>query len=211
MTSKHFTTSELPSKTYLLIVYLLIFATSAVASILNDGNKNNLMCEDPPDNVLHAMLNSPGEVHESFFQLPVLLNMSTTLETFKTNNSRQVKIKHSVIFDDGNSCSRDYSAVPNFDPCPLRWVFNVDDHRRPKVLVEAQCKKCHGGCMGKEIEAECKPIRYHVKVLRRSHCDQSGKYNYTQVWEPITVGCACRGVDYRFDASGSRGAPSNKK
>ncbi|XP_025091995.1 uncharacterized protein LOC112562747 [Pomacea canaliculata] len=204
MTSKHFATSELPSRTHVLIVYLLIFATSAVASILNDGN-NSLTCEDPPDSVLHAMLNSPGQLHESFFQLPVLLNTSTTLETFKTNNSRQVKIKHSVIYDDGNSCSRDFSAVPSFDPCPLRWVFNVDDHRRPKVLVEAQCKKCQGGCMGKTL-ADCKPIRYHVKVLRRSHCDQSGKYNYTQVWEPITVGCACRGVDFRFADGGSRGA-----
>ncbi|KAL3857118.1 hypothetical protein ACJMK2_011813 [Sinanodonta woodiana] len=75
--------------------------------------------------------------------------------------------------------------------CPWYFVKNVDNNRKPEVLVEAMCAcsdldMSHVGINGKRIR--CRSVPMFLRVLRRTGC-KDGLYTYRFVWEKISVGC----------------------
>ncbi|KAK6189873.1 hypothetical protein SNE40_001849 [Patella caerulea] len=62
--------------------------------------------------------------------------------------------------------------------CPCHLRFNVDEFRKPRILVEAACNCVH--CYNNTI-GRCEPIHYFRRVVRRRRF----------ALERIAVGCTC--------------------
>ncbi|XP_052284870.1 uncharacterized protein LOC127881201 isoform X2 [Dreissena polymorpha] len=83
-----------------------------------------------------------------------------------------------------NSFRRHRNTLNELAVCGWSYFRNVDNNRRPRVLLDTVCS-----CIDPGIpDLICEPITRYVKVLRRVEC-QNGVYVYRNVFEPVHVGC----------------------
>lgn len=91
---------------------------------------------------------------------------------------------------------------PKYDyenPCPHYFALDVDDNRIPNVLLQAKCKCSE--CLQKDGNRPkhhdqtglgCREIYHYSVVMRATKCSDEGEMLFEEVYEPISVGCACK-------------------
>ncbi|KAK7487822.1 hypothetical protein BaRGS_00020963 [Batillaria attramentaria] len=159
------------------------------------------LCNDPPIDELKRKLASNLDLNPSFYQHPQLQINVLTLDKFEATHGDMVNISINPMEANSASCSA-LLAVPGglLDPCPMTYVINYDANRVPRTLMEANCtcSECQGltptptqGTRPTPSILGCEPINFYTKVLRKQGCNNHVAV-YVEVWEPVTVGCACR-------------------
>lgn len=83
-----------------------------------------------------------------------------------------------------------YNHISQRTACPWRFVLNIDEHRIPREIYEAQCSTA--SCLGSTINGcrrqKCEEIKHFTWVKRNTGSDPTV---FTNILEPISVGCTC--------------------
>ncbi|KAL8591310.1 hypothetical protein ACOMHN_041651 [Nucella lapillus] len=207
---------KLPTLARILLPLLLLTTITTLASANQHRQQRRhrkrsaaVGCRDPTEQdlrrTLASELSQPYVLHESFYQHEDLRTgvKEDTLEIFEQQKKGPVAINHAAL----DSGSHRYNCTPVsrttaqgtiLDPCPIKWVLNVDINREPRVLVEGQCNINCTAClsnMGQEHQGatpspgsltSCQSVSYYTKVLRKTYeCDLKKKVI------SFASGCSC--------------------
>ena len=90
-----------------------------------------------------------------------------------------------------------YSPLSQRSSCPWTFVRNFDPNREPKEIYEAKCitNTCLSQNMEGCLEQRCEEVKHFTWVKRitgeRTTSDNSKKYIYEKILEPVSIGCTC--------------------
>lgn len=164
-------------------------------------------CNDPARERLEELWHIHGTWHESIFQLLSMRNVGTTLHDI---SQEYVDVKKHALRSSacpyGQGSKEELTnyrvkAEGQAPLCPSHDMINYDENRIPSTLFEKRCSCSGCGFIGGSSERTgqhaggvntlgCKPVTYHVKVLRRVNCTDN-VFIYRPVLEPLVVGCTC--------------------
>ncbi|XP_060554470.1 uncharacterized protein LOC132715481 [Ruditapes philippinarum] len=80
------------------------------------------------------------------------------------------------------------NTINSMSQCPWRYVENIDNNRKPRTILDAECI-CHTPLYSKKKSGlVCQSIIDYIVVFRRTGCT-NGVYDYKLVFEPRAVAC----------------------